>query len=382
MSRLAIAIAAWNRPRSLERLLGSLGHAHFPASDIPLVISVDGGGDPEVARIAEAFSWSHGPKEVVLHPSRLGLKAHILACGDLTERFGGLILLEDDLLVSPWFYQYSESALGYYQQDDGIAGISLYSHRMMESNAFYPFEPVCGDRGVYFMQYAISWGQCWTARQWQLFRDWYAQNPAADNGAAPYLSRWGDDSWKKEFVRYLMHADRHFVCPGVSYTTNFADAGAHFSEDSSVFQVPLALERPQTEFRSWSADGEGYDACFEPQLAWMQALIPALQGLDLEIDLMGQKEPEHGQSEFVLTSRPVKKSERSWGMRMRPLWQNVHFNVEGADLHLCRREDVLPLSEKDHLEMYIRLHRFFYPVPKLRSQVFFEFLRGIGMMKK
>jgi hypothetical protein len=64
------------------------------------------------------------------------------------------------------------------------------------------------------------------------------------------------------------------------------------------------------------------------------------------------------------------------------LWQNLYFEVEGNELHLSRREDVLPLSEKDRLEMYIRLHRFFYPVPKLRSQVFFEFLRGIGLMKK
>lgn len=382
MSRPAIVIIAWNRPRSLERILGSLSKAHFSASDVPLVIGIDGGGDPEVVKIAEAFSWNHGPKEIIVQPQRIGLKAHVLACGDLSQRFGAVTILEDDLLLSPWFYKYAESALEFYQEDDRIGGISLYSHRMMESNSFYPFEPVCGDQGVYFIQYAVSWGQVWTARQWQLFRDWYAQNPVADNGVAHYLSRWPDDSWKKEFVRYLMQTDRYFVCPGVSYSTNFADAGAHFPEDSSVFQVPLAMQKPRTEFRSFSPKEECYDPCFEPQLSWLQSLLPDLEGLSIEVDLMGQKEPEHCRTEFMLTSRAVKKNTRSWGMRMRPLWQNLHFGVEGEDLNLCRREDVLPLSEKDRLEMYIRLHRFFYPVPKLRSQVFFEFLRGIGMMKK
>jgi hypothetical protein len=100
------------------------------------------------------------------------------------------------------------------------------------------------------------------------------------------------------------------------------------------------------------------------------------------VDLHGHKDLAGSAAEWVLTSRPVSKAKRTWGMRMRPLWQNLRFDVAGNDLALAKREDVLPLSEKDRLELYIRLHRFYYPVPKLRSQVFYEFLKGLGVMKK
>ena len=44
----AIVIAAYNRPDSLKRLLSFIDAASFIYDDIPLVISIDGGGDVKV----------------------------------------------------------------------------------------------------------------------------------------------------------------------------------------------------------------------------------------------------------------------------------------------------------------------------------------------
>ena len=44
----AIIIAAYNRPDSLKRLLSFIDAASFIYDDIPLVISIDGGGDVKV----------------------------------------------------------------------------------------------------------------------------------------------------------------------------------------------------------------------------------------------------------------------------------------------------------------------------------------------
>lgn len=382
MSHPAIVVAAWNRPHSLARLLKSLRDAHYPEVKVPLVIALDGEGDPEVVRLAEGFSWEYGPKEVIIQPQRRGLKSHILACGDLSERFGRVVLLEDDLLVSPWFYQFATLALAEYRAVEPIAGISLYCHAVMESNAFYPFWPVCGDQGVYFLQYAVSWGQAWTAEQWQEFRGWYAAHPEAGNGTAGFLEHWGENSWKKHFVRYLMATGRYFVCPGTAYATNFGDAGVHFPEANAVFQVPLAQAWRAPAWRTYVAGEEAYDASFEPELAWLRTLVPELGEREIEVDLHGQKDLGQSAKPWVLTSRPVRAALRSWGRRMKPIWQNLRYAVEGNDLHLARREDVLPWSEKDRLEMYIRWHRFYYPVPRLRSQVLYEFLKGIGATKK
>ncbi len=58
----AIIIPAYNRPDSLRRLLSFIDAASFIYDDIPLVISVDGGGDINVVELANSFEWKYGQK--------------------------------------------------------------------------------------------------------------------------------------------------------------------------------------------------------------------------------------------------------------------------------------------------------------------------------
>ena len=107
---LAIAIPAFNRPRALARLLRSLNAARFPQdAPVPLYFVFDslekGQPDPEVLLLAQDFSWNRGPKHILMAETALGLRGNILRCGDLTERHAGLIVLEDDLWLSPAFYE-------------------------------------------------------------------------------------------------------------------------------------------------------------------------------------------------------------------------------------------------------------------------------------
>ena len=103
----AIVVVAYNRDKALKRLLNSLESADYSGfSDITLVISIDKSDSTEVIETAEAFSWEQGEKRVITHPERLGLKKHILGLGDLTAEFGSIIMLEDDLFVSPLLYHY------------------------------------------------------------------------------------------------------------------------------------------------------------------------------------------------------------------------------------------------------------------------------------
>ena len=97
MHHPAIVVVTYNRPDSLMRLLGSLTKARYPVG-VPLIISIDGGDNREkqVVKIAEEFPWPHGKKEVICHEKNLGLRKHILSCGDLTERYDSVIVLEDD----------------------------------------------------------------------------------------------------------------------------------------------------------------------------------------------------------------------------------------------------------------------------------------------
>jgi len=151
----AIVILAYNRPNPLKRLLSSLTRASYPPDHpIDLVFSIDRreeGIHPEVASIAEGYRWPYGKKNLVCHDKRLGLVGNFYFSGDLSVEYGSLILLEDDLLVSPMFYWFASQALQNYQDDDRIAGISLYS-LWFNGYTQFPFVPIIDESDVFFLQ--------------------------------------------------------------------------------------------------------------------------------------------------------------------------------------------------------------------------------------
>src|SRR5574344_1345043 len=101
MADIPIVVVAYNRLESLKRILASLSRGEYPREPVELIISIDRGDNQEVLQYADAFPWPHGEKRVIYRPENLGLKRHILTCGDLTQDHDGIILLEDDLVVSP-----------------------------------------------------------------------------------------------------------------------------------------------------------------------------------------------------------------------------------------------------------------------------------------
>ncbi|MEJ7683902.1 MAG: hypothetical protein WKG06_39795 [Segetibacter sp.] len=108
----AIVIVTYNRPASLQRLLSFLSKAVFDCSDVNLVISIDyhsSSKHDEVVKIANDFDWKYGFKKIIEHKSNLGLRAHVLSCGDLSEEYDAVIVLEDDIVVSPFFYKYASA---------------------------------------------------------------------------------------------------------------------------------------------------------------------------------------------------------------------------------------------------------------------------------
>ena len=260
-----IVIAAFNRPISLERLLFSLKNAKN-ISNARLIISIDN-KEPEnhnIRDMAGAFEWPFGEKEVIYHPSRLGLRAHILKCGDLTRIYDSVILLEDDLFVSPYFYEYSLQALEYYESDDRIGGISLYNYPYVDMSEL-PFMPINDDSDVYFMQFPSSLGQIWTSKHWERFRNWYDNDP--DIHQVPIHKKvlsWPETSWKKYFCAYLVAEDKYFVYPRLSLTTNFNDPGTHerFQNDHRG-QAPLRFFGAPYRFKGISESYCIYDSHYE-----------------------------------------------------------------------------------------------------------------------
>ncbi len=348
MNNPTIVVIAYNRPASLQRLLKSLAKAAYPTSEVTLHISIDKSEEPQVAKIAEDFEWKFGPKKVELKSENLGLKRHVLACGQLVDAYESIIILEDDLLVSPSFYQFVQKANAYYLPEEKVAGVSLYAYAVEENN-FYPFVPYKGDSDVHFIQMASSWGQSWTKSQWSNFKDWLLRFPHGKSEQLPaYALKWSDNSWKKLFINYLIDTDRYFVFPNHSLTTNFEEFGTNVSSQGG-FQVELSKDLKEWKFSSFSDSNAVYDVYFELTSDSIKSIQPALVGHDFDVDLYGTKPLDFSDSACVLTIRSGKSPLASFGAQMKPLIQNIEYDIEGLDIKLIRKSDLLFEEEKPFL---------------------------------
>jgi glycosyltransferase involved in cell wall biosynthesis len=262
MNNIAVVIPTYNRPKALERLLFSVSNAIYKSLPV-LIISIDGGADERVVKIANAFNWK-GEKKIIKHQSNLGLKNHILSCGDLTATYDAVIILEDDLFVSRYYYDYTIQALHFYKNSPKVAGISLYQYQYNEYEDL-PFSPLVDGYDSYFIQNASSWGQAWSKQQWAQFKNWYLKNDVwdpTDKRVPNAVLTWPETSWKKFFIKYLLLTEQYFVYPRISLSTNFGDPGTNNGYKNNLHQVNLLIGEKQWQFASLN-EGICYDAFFE-----------------------------------------------------------------------------------------------------------------------
>lgn len=330
----AIVVIAYNRPDSLERLLQSIDRGYFFPKDAPITlhISIDHSNETKVATVAKNFEWKHGEKVISIQSSRLGLLKHVIHCGDLTEKYGEIIVLEDDLVVAPDFYNYADQALSHYRNDSEIAGISLFKYRC-EENQFLPFEPLNNGTDVHFIQVASSWGQAWNSSQWKEFKHWLEKKGESKLTNLPnYMQKWGENSWKRYFNSFLLETNRFFVFPSVSLSSNFEDAGTH-ATSTGLMQVPLLAGSRKYLFAN-SADARlKYDAYFELLPECVKQLAPELEMFSFDVDLYGAK-PKNAKCEYRLTTLKGTDPIRQFGTMMYPLISNVLSNAKGSGIGL------------------------------------------------
>lgn len=371
----AIIVPAFARPASLHRLLDSLNAAQLPA-DVTLVISIDGSGPPETAAVAESFQFRAGRKEIVSRRENLGLRRHLMWCGDQTERFGAVVVLEDDLVVDRQFFGFAVACLDAYKSDASVAGVALYSPRYNEF-ARLPFEPCHSGTTTYFMQVPCSWGQGWTRSQWSEFRAWLAWNPEDPDERSMFVPStvqdWPASSWKKHFARYLTAMDRYIVYPHVSYSTNFADpGGTHIPDGSSIYQVPMPSPERSPDrfiFDRFGPSSIQYDAFMEPDAPRLEDALSLEEG-SLVVDLYAQKDDRLILSkDLCLTSRRTRRHLRRFTLARHPVELNF-YDAEGSSpfFSLCRCEDVI-LNSRPSAYLF---HQYFHYAP----MVSIEFANG------
>lgn len=380
----AIVIVAFERPDALARLLRSVALADYEkCGEVPLVISLDGAGSPAVRAEAARFEWEHGPLRVIEHEERLGLRRHVLACGDLVDEYEAVIVLEDDLFVSPGFYRYAIQAREFYAGDDRIAGISLYADDYNEY-ARLRFQPLDDGFDNHFIKTASSRGQLFTREQWHGFRGWLrAGDDSPGLGVPAAVAAWPASSWKKDFIRYLSATDRYFVYPRTSFSTNFGDAGTHYPRATGLWQVPLQLgapAAPQPRFSRLEDSLAVYDEHYEFDPSRMRRLAPWLAEFDFECDFYGTKDPTRSPAELLLSVRSCDRPVRSFSFELVPAEANVIHDVRGHFFALAEKRALGELSLRKRALQFRHLHKNggFKRYGMLALQALFEQAGGRG----
>ncbi len=329
--KIAIIVVGYNRLYSLQRLISSLEKATYEVDSVPLVISIDASGDEDLYNWARNYEWRYGRKYVIIQKERLGLKRHIFACADLTKYFKGIILLEDDLFVSPYFYHYVQSALNYYKDDVDVACIGLYSYASNIYSAL-PFTPFQTDYDVYGIQSTITWGECWNERMWNDFKEWLSSNEPIQWDAIdiPTTVKQYKRAWSKYFTAYMAETHRFVIVPYKSYVTNYTEAGEHSNETSTCVQVPYVRRKELIKC------GEierliKYDSFFNP--IGLEDYLQVPQN-DLCVDLFSTR-PNNRNCRYILTTDILPfRVVRTFGLKTRPIETNVIDNIAGVGIYL------------------------------------------------
>ena len=346
---LLIAIPAYDRPASLSRLLDSLARLILPAGVVvDLVVSIDQGGDSRTVQVANQFDWKIGRKQVLQRQQHLGLRRHIIELGSLLggkSNYDAMLMVEDDLLVSPVSLQFAAQALRFYAEQDNIGGISLYCYDRNEYN-YLPFSPLHDAHDCYFMQVPCSWGQVWTRAQWIAFQTWYEHNqqriPSVTDRLPAAMVAWASSSWKKYFAWYLLETNRYIVYPRVSYSTNFSEPGTHQIGVQDYYQVPLAREFQAPRLCTLDQSRSVYDMHFEPENAKCGIYADdQLSANSIEFDLYCQKSAFRKETTHVIGKSPRRPSTviRSWGDRLSPAVNNIIYGIEGQEIYLYPKSE-------------------------------------------
>ena len=178
MTLAPITLFVYNRPQHTLRVLQKL-KANRLADQSTLYIFSDGlpasgsASDLEniekVREIARSEQWC-GKVNLVFRESNLGLAASIVqGVTRIVNEYGKIIVLEDDLLPSPGFLEYTNQALDYYQHIDRVMHISAYMYPHLR----IPFS------GIRQQTALIQFMACWGWGTWK--RAWDNYNPSADD---------------------------------------------------------------------------------------------------------------------------------------------------------------------------------------------------------
>jgi hypothetical protein len=197
---------------------------------------------------------------VIEREANLGLSRSVISgVTEIVSRYGRAIVLEDDMVTSPYFLKFMNDALDLYQDDEKVISVHGYTFPVKKALPM-----------TFFLRGADCWGWGTWKRGWDLFepegallfaelRQRKLERSFDHDGSYPYTKMLEDqiagnnDSWAIRWHASAFLKDKLTLYPGKSlvYNTGLDASGTHCTAshvyDTSVSQKPVRIIRIKIE---------------------------------------------------------------------------------------------------------------------------------------
>ena len=292
---MLLVVMTMNRPWSLKRLIHSLDQAtydeHGGGGLVDLRVTVDrdhtGNVDAETMDFLNALQWKHGILEVHVWQEKVGLFGQWVDSWPAElypeNLYKAVILLEDDLEVSP---HYAKWFIGAHESYGNITGVGAITGQrpILVAALNGPAslaEQVPSHVKAFGYLLMATWSLSPRHAVWRDFRKWVKDKRTNDPGFAPSVpgivpNQWyehfvttgeQENMWEMWFIRFADERRLHTVyawCEGGAKTIvgNWMEAGLHFSGEP-VLDFPIATEWSGDLLAQHPLPLVGYDLLFQ-----------------------------------------------------------------------------------------------------------------------
>ena len=243
-----VVLFVYNRPEHTARLLQSLSkNPEISQSD--LFVFSDGPSSKsdqalveDTRKVCESYGFAK-TVDVIKRDFNVGLAQNIIGgVSEIVNRYGSVIVLEDDLVLSPGFLRYMNCALGHYREHEQVFHISGYWH---------PTRPNAEVDDYFFLRMGTCWGWATWKRAWSFFRndplllkrELARKNPGLRRfdmgGAGSFLSQLNRNidgslnTWAIKWYATIFINDALSLHPKVSFVDNVGHDGSGTNCNSS-----------------------------------------------------------------------------------------------------------------------------------------------------
>lgn len=252
-----IAVFGYNRVEKLKACVAALEKCEY-ATQSELFVFADGPrGDKDRDKVLQVQEWVreyassfHAFKSVTarVRDVNAGLAVSIISgVTELMEKYGKVIVVEDDLLVSPYFLRYMNEGLEFYKDDENVWAMASYGYDLKALRSY--------KHDVYAGYRASSWGWASWADRWDtvdwdvsdydvLMRDKSAQKLFCRGGGdlLTYLTMQMEgkmDSWAIRWNYAASKQDKLTIYPrrGLVSNRGFDGSGTHNTGKSGYADV-------------------------------------------------------------------------------------------------------------------------------------------------